>query len=232
MAALVATFPRLPAFDQALNTHDFQESRALYNSLKDDADQPYVDDTHIQNLAALFVRHNAENVFGNPDMRWAKPTDSNKLEGSSIHGHIFVLTDSGFRAYEFQDGPLPDLTAVDENFLAEFSGYIVAKNLTGLIGLQVLGHEGCSNRSMSELILDERSGTVMLDTSLVKNCRLARVTGWTFETVNGQPRVYQANETHTAMVKGNHKVFNAGKPHPKLENVDDLKAALFRAGVI
>ncbi|KAK0721882.1 hypothetical protein B0T26DRAFT_850133 [Lasiosphaeria miniovina] len=225
-----------------------------YNSLKDDADQPYVDDTHTQNLAALFVRHNAENVFGvhlihghfqiaegtvmvgtnfrNPDVRWAKPTDSNKLEGSSIHGHIFVLTDSGFRAYEFQDGPPPDLTAVDENFLAEFSGYIVANNLTGLIGLQVLGHKGCSNRSMSELILDERSGTVMLDTSLVKNCRPARVTGWTFESVNGQPRVCQANETHTAMVKGNHKVFNAGKPHPKLENVDELKAALVGAGVI
>ncbi|KAI0402783.1 hypothetical protein F4802DRAFT_608487 [Xylaria palmicola] len=252
MAALVATLPKLPALDQALNTHNFQESRALYNSLKDDDAQPDVADEHIQNLAALFVRHNAEKVFGvhlihghfqipegtamvgtnfqNPEMRWSKTTDSAELEGSSIHGHIFVLTDGGFRAYEFQGGPLPDLTNVEQNFLMEFSRYITAKNLVGLIGLQVLGNGACNNHSMSELILDQ--GTIMLDTSLVKNCQPTRITGWTFELSNGQPRVCQANETHSKMTSGNHKVFNAGKPLPKLENVDDLKAALIEAGVM
>ncbi|KAK3375783.1 hypothetical protein B0T24DRAFT_718300 [Lasiosphaeria ovina] len=252
MAALVATFPKFTALDQALNTHDFQESRALYNTLKDNEAQPDITDKHIQNLAALFVRHNAEKVFGvhlihghfqipegtvivgtnfqNPDMRWSKTTEPNKLEASSIHEHIFVLTDSGFRAYEFQDGPLPGLTAVGQNFLAEFSRYILANNLAGLIGLQVLGHEGCSNRSMSELILDD--STIMLDTSLVKNCQPTRVTGWTFESSNGQPRVCQPNKTHASMTSGNHKVYNADKPLPKLENVDDLKAALVEADVM
>lgn len=34
------------------------------------------------------------------------------------------------------------------------------------------------------------------------------------------------------MTTGNHKVFNTGKPHPKLENVNDLKAAPIEAGVL
>ncbi|KAG6356057.1 hypothetical protein INS49_015442 [Diaporthe citri] len=199
------------------------QSRALYNSLKDDDAQPVVADEHIQNLAALFVRHHAEKIFGihlihghfqipegtvmvgtnfqNPDMRWAKITDFNKLEG-------------GFRAYQFQDGPLPDLTNVEQDFLVEFSRYITAKNLVGLIGLQVLGNGAGNNYGMSELILDQ--GTIMLDTSFVKNCQPTRITGWTFESFDGSPRVCQSNETHSKMTSGNHKVFNAGKPLPKL----------------
>lgn len=34
------------------------------------------------------------------------------------------------------------------------------------------------------------------------------------------------------MTSGNHKVFSAGKSLPKVENVDDLKAALAMARVI
>lgn len=34
------------------------------------------------------------------------------------------------------------------------------------------------------------------------------------------------------MNSGNHKVFNAGKPYPKLENVDDLMVALAKAKVV
>ena len=72
----------------------------------------------------------------------------------------------------------------------------------------------------------------MLGTSLVKNCQSTRVTSWKFESSNAQPRVCQANETHSKMTSGNHRVFNAGKPLPKLENVDNPKAALIEAGVM
>jgi hypothetical protein len=34
------------------------------------------------------------------------------------------------------------------------------------------------------------------------------------------------------MASHNHKVFNAGKPLPKLDNVDDLKQALTDVGVL
>ncbi|KAI1756713.1 hypothetical protein F4782DRAFT_526391 [Xylaria castorea] len=151
--------------------------------------------------------------FETSELRWMKATEIESIDTASIHGHIFVLTEDGLCAYELQEGPLPDL--LSEN------------NLTSLIGLQVLG---CCDGSMSELILDH--GTVMLESSVVKNILPARITGWSFESVNGTPRGCQANETHSAMTSGNHKVFNAGKPHPKLKNVEDLKAALDEAGIL
>ncbi|PNH37150.1 hypothetical protein VD0003_g10295, partial [Verticillium dahliae] len=126
MAVLAVDPPTFLALDQALNDHDFQKSRTLYNGLKSDEDQPPVEDQHIQDLAALFVRHRAEKILGihlihghfqipegtvvvgtnfqDPDMRWAKTTDIKKLKQSSVHGHIFVLVNGGLCAYEFQDG--------------------------------------------------------------------------------------------------------------------------------
>lgn len=50
--------------------------------------------------------------------------------------------------------------------------------------------------------------------------------------VDGNPRVCQSNERHAKITSGNHKVFNARKPLLKLDNVDDLKSALLKAGVL
>ncbi|KAI0859345.1 hypothetical protein F4860DRAFT_526344 [Xylaria cubensis] len=249
MAALVATPAQFPTLDRALEIQNLHQSTALYNKLPDDCDQPAVLDKHINNLAALFTRHNADSVFGihlvhghfqipagtvmlgtnfeDLKLRWTKATEIEKIDTASIHGHIFVLTENGLCAYELQEGPLPDLSGVGHGFLTDFVNYIVQNNLTNLIGLQVLG---CSDGSMSELLLD--LGTVMLDSSVVKNTLPTRTTGWSFDSVNGTPRVRQSNETHSRMNSGNHKVFNAGKPHPKLERVQDLKAALVEAGVL
>jgi hypothetical protein len=41
-----------------------------------------------------------------------------------------------------------------------------------------------------------------------------------------------ASETHSKMTSGNHKLFNAGEPLPKLKNLEDLKAALVEVGVM
>lgn len=250
MATLLAPTPILPALDKALEVQSFQKSRELYNTLRDDGDQPPVEDKHIENLAAIFVRHNAHNVLGvhlihghfsipedtvllgtnfdGPMGRWAKITQAKDIDPAAVHRHIFVFGKDRLCAYEYQDGPLPDLSTVGEGFLHEFVHYLVANNLRDLIGLQVL--DQCGEQSMCELILDE--GTVMLQADVIKNCKPSRVTGWKFQTGPGGPRVCQSNETHAAMTSGNHKVFNAGKPHPKLENVDDLKAALVGAGVL
>ncbi|KAL4934918.1 hypothetical protein BDV06DRAFT_144387 [Aspergillus oleicola] len=247
MTALVA--PSFSMLNKALEIQDFYKSCALYNKLHDDSKQPPVAHEHVMNLAEMFVRHNADKYLGihlihshfkipestvmcgtnfeNPSLRWTKVTDIEKIDPSSVHGHIFAFTKDGLCAYELQDGPLPDLSSVGRGFLDEFINYIARNNLTNLIGLQVLG---CSGDSMSELILDQ--GTVMLDSSCVKNTRPSRITGWRFESVNGNPRVCTANETHAEMTSGNHKVFNAGKPLPRLENVEALKAALTMAGVL
>ncbi|EGY18677.1 uncharacterized protein VDAG_09203 [Verticillium dahliae VdLs.17] len=208
MAVLTVDPPTFLALDQALNDHDFQKSRTLYNGLKSDEDQPPVEDQHIQDLAALFVRHRAEKIFGI----------------HLIYGHFQILEGT------VMDGLLLDLSNVGHGFFAEFSCYITSNNLAGLIGLQVLGGGPCRHVSMFELVLDQ--GTIMLGNSIVKGCRPTRVTGWTFESSDGKPRVCQSNETHAEMSSGNHKVFNSGKPLPKLENVDDIKAVLVEAGVM
>ena len=150
------------------------------------------------------------------------------IDPANVHGHIFVFSTDGLCAYEYQEGPLPDLSTIGEGFLPEFVNYLVANNLKDLVGLQVLGE--CDEKSMYELILDK--GTVMLQEDTLKNCMASRVTGWRFETGPGGPRVCQANETHAKMTTGNHKIFNAGKPLPELESVDNLKAALSKAGVL
>ncbi|CAI7626068.1 unnamed protein product [Penicillium pancosmium] len=249
MATLIVGRSVLPELEMALEIQDFHPSGALYNTLLDDSDQPPVADEHITNLAEIFVRHNAQNVLGihlihghfkipestvmlgtnfeSPSLRWTKVTDIDKIDHSRVHGHIYALTKDGLCAYELQDGPLPDLSGVGPGFLDEFIDYIVKNNLASLIGLQVLG---CLDDSMSELILDQ--GTVMLESTYVKNTLPTRITGWKFEATDGRPRVCSANETHAVMTSGNHKVFNAGKPLPKLETVDDLKDSLAIAGVL
>ncbi|KAL6364214.1 hypothetical protein LRP88_02130 [Fusarium phalaenopsidis] len=250
MATLVANSPVLPALSKALGTQDFQRSRQAYNELRDDADQPPVTDDHIQNLARLFVRHNAHKVLGvhlvhghfkipestvllgtnfeEPKGRWARVTPVEKIDPATIHGHIFVFTKDGLCAYEYQDGPMPDLSGVGEGFLKEFVEYLVANNLTDLLGLQVLTE--CGGQSMSELILD--NGTIMLDNSVIKGCTPYRITGWNFEVAHGNPRVCSSRELHAKRSGNNHEVYNAGKPLPKLENVEDLKLALAGEGII
>ncbi|GAB7354899.1 hypothetical protein MBLNU459_g5533t2 [Dothideomycetes sp. NU459] len=160
-------------------------------------------------------------------LRWAKSVPIGGVDRATVHGHIFALTDDGLCPYELQDGPLPDLSGVGDGFLADFIPYLTENNLVSLIGLQVLGYE---NTSMLELVLDQ--GTVMLKSGSAKNVVPTRITGWKFESIHGNPRVCAQNETHAAKTSGNHQVFNAGKPLPKLENVDDLKLALIEAGLM
>lgn len=123
---------------------------------------------------------------------------------------------------------MPDLSGVGHGFVTEFVHYITSNNLTDLIGLQVLmDGVGCD---IWELILDQR--TVMLDGQKVLGCTPSRITGWKFVVREGEPRACASNETHATMTSGSHKVFNAGKPLPKLENVGDLKQGLADVGVL
>ncbi|KAK0610656.1 hypothetical protein B0T17DRAFT_500526, partial [Bombardia bombarda] len=166
--------------------------------------------------------------FEEPRGRWAKITHIETIDATTIHGHIFVVGKDGLCAYEYQNGPVPDLSRIHESFLLDFVDYLVANDLTGLLGLQVLSE--CGDQSMSELILDD--GTVMLDSSVVKGCEPYRTTGWQFEVEHGSPLVCTKDEKHAKMTSGNHKVFDAGRLRPKLETIDELKVALAEAGVL
>lgn len=76
--------------------------------------------------------------FENPCGRWTNPTDVSTFNPSAVHGHIFVLKDNEFLAYKYQDGSMPDLSAVGHGFITKFVHYITSNNLTDLIGLQIL----------------------------------------------------------------------------------------------
>ncbi|KAH8161206.1 hypothetical protein CIB48_g7050 [Xylaria polymorpha] len=166
--------------------------------------------------------------FEGPKGRWARITQIKDIDRDAVHGHIFAFCKHELCAYEYEDGPLPDLSIVGRDFLRDFIDYLVANDLIPLIGLQVPSNYG--EQSMGDLILND--GTVMLQVADIKNCESFRVTGWRFEVGPNDPRACQANEVHQKMNSGNHKVFNAGKPYPKLENVDDLMVALAKAKVV
>ena len=166
--------------------------------------------------------------FENPCGRWTKPTDIDIINLDRVHGHIFVLKNNEFLAYEYQDGPSPDLSGIGKDFVVEFVNYLTRNSLTDVIGLQIL-MDGMDH-DMWELILDQ--GTVMIDAAKLHGCVPTRITGWKFELSDGSPRVCATNETHSRMTTGNHKVFNVGKPQPKIDTVDDLKDALVNVGVL
>jgi hypothetical protein len=216
--------------------------------LPTDSQQPEILESHIRNLAALFVRNHAEGILGihlahghfatpenttvlgvnydKPYCRWARPMAIRTMDLSNVHGHIFVLTNHGFHPYEYQTGPGPDLSGVDSAFLPELADYLNTNNLSTLVGLQVIDQNPAH---MLELVLPQ--GTVMLDISNLNGCVPSRQTGWKFKLQNGEPRVCKPNETHGRHANG-HDVFNAGAPHPKLETFQDVKNALVNAGIL
>ncbi|KAK4171122.1 hypothetical protein QBC36DRAFT_391307 [Triangularia setosa] len=129
----------VPGLNKALNEEDLEKSRNIYN----DSQQPEICKSHIHDLATLFVQNRAHSVFGihlvhahftvtdktvllgvdheTPRCRWAKATAFQAIDLSNVHGHIFVLTDHGFPPYQYQTGPVPDLSHVEGAFFAELA---------------------------------------------------------------------------------------------------------------
>lgn len=256
----------VPGLNKALREEDLEKSRNMYsftitmessttatnlpsyNQLPDDSQQPEIRESHIQDLATLFVRNRADTVFGihlahahftvpdktvllgvnheTPRCRWANATTFKAINLNNVHGHIFVLTDDGFHPYEYQAGPAPALSQVDDAFLVELAEFLRRNKLETLIGLQIIDSHPSQ---MLELVLPE--GTVMLDVSNVNGCVPTRQTGWKFEVENGELRGCKVNESH-AQNGTEHKVFNEGAPYPRMETLQDLKNVLAKAGIL
>jgi len=238
----------VPGLNKILKIQDLEESRNIYNVLPDDSQQPEILESHIHNLAALFVRNRADGILGihlahahfaapentallgviydKPYCRWARTTAIETVDLSNVHGHIFVLTDHGFHPYEYQTGPVPDLSGVSSTFLPELADYLNTNNLSTLVGLQIIDQHPAQ---MLELVLP--LATIMLDVSNLNGCVPTRQTGWKFEAKDGEPRVCKSNETHGRHANG-HDVFNEGAPHPKLETFEDVKNALVKTGIL
>ena len=143
-----------------------------------------------------------------------------------MHGYIFVLTDHGFHPYEYQTGPVPDLSGVNSAFLPELADYLNTNNLSTLAGLQIIDQNPVH---MLELILPWAA--IMLVVANLNGCVSTKQTGWKFEAENGEPRVCEPNETHGQHANG-HDVYNEGAPHPKLETFRDVKNVLTRENIL
>lgn len=128
-----------------------------YNVLSTDSQQPEILKSHVGNLAAIFVRNSDERVLDthlvhghfaaldnttllgvNYDKlycHWARPMAIRTIDLSNVFRHIIVLTDHGFHPYDYQTGPLPDLSGVNSAFLLELAEYMITNELSILVGL-------------------------------------------------------------------------------------------------
>jgi len=232
----------IPGLTKAVTEGDLEKSRNIYNHLPDDLRQPELCDTHMRNLAEIFIRNHAHTILGihlvhghfflpvgeilvgenydKPRCRWTKAVAIPAMNFDNVHGHIFVITEDGFHPYEYQMGTMPDISQVAGSFFEEFSSYVKSNGLTNLIGLQVTELDPVP---MYELILPR--GTVMIDVSSLNGCVPSRDTGWKFAAENAEPRVCTAYETHAKHSNG-HDVFNKGSAEPNLETFQDVTHAL------
>lgn len=216
-----------------------------YNNLKDDSGQPEVTVNQLNSLAALFTRHDAQDVFGvhlvhghfqiDEDMimlgvdlgtdfpgYWTRPTKSTNVDTDSIHGHVYMLSENHFTPYEYRGGPsVSNWKQVHPSFFSELASYLATNDLAGVLGLQVLDRLAVSPERMLEFVLGGE-GTAMLREQDVNHGGIYRVTGWSFGRDEDGIISVKGSESHAKTTKGTHQVFIDGKPLPTVEAVRDV----------
>ncbi|KAJ9143271.1 hypothetical protein NKR19_g6874 [Coniochaeta hoffmannii] len=236
---------------RAPDIRDLKESREFYNGLPDDAGQPPVSAEHRRAIGEIVARYGLiekvgihlihghstlpENtvLVGTNDLdhyRFVKQTKLDDLDVNNVHGHIFALTDHGFRPYEYQTGMLPDLSGIDvDAFLEEMASFLRENSLQSLVALQIL--DSNCKLDMVEFVLP--CATIMGRASDVKGYVKSRVTGWRFEMEDGRLCECKANESHgqTGGPQG-HIIFNEGAPHRKPETIEEALGVLESRGMI
>lgn len=220
-----------------------------HNSLRDDrAPLPTLEEPHRGALHLMLQRHNAQDVFclhilhrhihleeGHHfvghleplqewDYRWTRSVSNEALDPSNIHGHIFQVTPDGLQAYEYQVGPMPDMSQVDDAFFSEFSSYLLKHRLESIVGLEVLIPQYKDQR-VAELILSGHQ-TLMVDLALLSKGDSSTITAW---ISNRESNELTVGEVHVTERDGTHKTFNAGAPWPDLESIVN---ELQQAGII
>lgn len=187
----------------------------MYNKLPEDAEQPYIEPCLLRQLADIFVEHRAHTVFGihlahshfnipegevlvgeaftDPPCSWTKPTATTSLDLKKIYGHTFILTEDGFRPYEYYTGNLPNMANIDHNFVPRLASFLETNKLNTILALEVLAHP--LSPAMMELILGSQ-GTVMIAPERLKDCIELRQTGWAFTEEYGTPLVDKDGKQH------------------------------------
>ncbi|KAL8367164.1 hypothetical protein RB599_010252 [Gaeumannomyces hyphopodioides] len=202
----------VPGLNTGLKDGDYEKSRQVYNNLVDDTklddDSGRVIEQHLPHLLHLLDRHNLLELFGfhsahnhyrlDPDTaqfgtddevpiyRRTKPTPVEDLRKREVHGHIFVVTDTGLQPYEFQNGKGPDFSHCNlRQFLQEFIEYIQQNRLQESIGLQVR-YKDLDRPETWECF--EGKASVMVDGTVAADLgyKRGRTTGWVGRKQDGQ----------------------------------------------
>ncbi|KAK6860990.1 hypothetical protein PG995_004626 [Apiospora arundinis] len=193
-----------------------------------DGEQPDIEG-HMNDLAELFVKYQADKVFGihlahghfairdqtvlignePPEGgRWTVPTAIDS-DPTNIHGHVFILTDTGFHPYEYQAGCLPDLANVDVKFLPTLANFIERNGLHNVVALEVLDGP---QKDMMEIVFS--NATLMINQSRLQNMTPVRQTGWAFTAENGNVRVRQDGKEHHAAGPKGHVYVTTPRDYP------------------
>lgn len=217
-----------------------------YNDLKDDSGQPEVIANQLQSLAELFIRYDAQDLFGvhlvhghfqiaedtimlgvhlgtDSVSYWTQPTKSATIDKDDVPGHIYVLSsENRFIAYEYRGGPATDACKhVHPSFFLQLAQYLLQKILAGVLGLQVLDRRAASSEEMLEFVLGEQ-GTAMLRAQDVNHGGIYRVTGSSFRQDGDGMISVSGGESHATTTKGTHQVFTGGKPLPTIDAVKNF----------
>jgi hypothetical protein len=143
-----------------------------------------------------------------------------------MHGHIFALNKKAqFVAYEYRQGPTPEINENVNAFLTETREFLVERGLETLIGIQVLNAD--KGKKLREFVHADNYGAIMLDAADTNITEIYRVTGWSIQTGHAGAEL-KGNESHAATTKGTHQVFIDGKGLPDLDEeivVDSLRNA-------
>lgn len=208
--------------------------------LPDDAAQPLVSDEHLAALSDIIQAFKVEKKFGIHLVHghlqvadgkamvgtamtqmagcWTRPTSISDLDLNALHGHIYVMDAKGhFQPYEFRSGAPPPMTAADNGFVTALQAYLVSSGLTGVLGLEVLTAD--SDEMMSEIVLSDGYGTVMMAEPPVLGSQPYRVTGWCTVETGGGVRELRGGAQHLKMKNGNHRVLVDSKLNP--DRVDE-----------
>jgi hypothetical protein len=174
--------------------------------------------------------------YGN--YRWSRARKLDDLDVNNIHGHIFALTDHGFRAYEYQTGKMPDFEVDMSAFLEELGGFLKTNNLETRVGFEVIdpAHRG---RMMWELVLPRHKGTFMAPPSCLKYCSSTRATGWQFRWEDGELGVIRVAD-HAESAQYGHIIVPdppdlppiQASPDPVLGKFDTVRYLLEDKGIL
>lgn len=139
-----------------------------------------------------------------------------------VHGHIWIDTGHGFHPYEYQFGPMPDLSGVNDNLLTEFADYLRDHRLRNLIALEILIRP---LSTVYEIPLDGPFGTFTAERSRIQGCNPTRQTGWRIEEVDGKPRTTCASY-HAPHSTGHQDIPPPTPPSSDLNEIATVKALL------